>query len=168
VYLALENIVGKTSVRRRQRLSFGFGLVLGFSYSFALTNTLQFAGAHKLDSVLSFNMGVEMAQLLALAVVVLALEILFRRVVAEGKGTLVVSGLVLLTAWRSMLDRIAQLRQYQFLWPALTASAEAAAMRGLILIIILACLAWLLFGVLGAWVKRATGGAAARVPQPRP
>jgi len=43
VYMALENIVGGSTVQRRWIISFGFGLVHGFGFSFGLRQTLQFA-----------------------------------------------------------------------------------------------------------------------------
>src|SRR5439155_7145698 len=49
VYMALENIVG-SNVRRRWMITFGFGLVHGFGFSFALRETLQFAGSYLLTS----------------------------------------------------------------------------------------------------------------------
>ena len=67
LYMALENIVGAMSVQRRWMLAFAFGLVHGFGFSFALRETLQFAGAHLVTSLLSFNVGVELGQLLVLA-----------------------------------------------------------------------------------------------------
>ncbi len=168
VYLALENIIGKITLQRRRILAFGFGLALGFSYSFALTPSLQFAVSHPVDAILSFNFGVELCQLLALVLMVLALEALFRRVVEERMGAIIVSGLVLLTAWRSMLDRGERLWQYQFTWPTLTASSEAATMRALMVILILVFLVWLVFGVLGSWLKRHPSDSSASVPQNRP
>ena len=68
VYMALENIVGGATVHRRWMMAFGFGLVHGFGFSFALRQSLQFAGAHMLASLLSFNIGVELGQLLVLRV----------------------------------------------------------------------------------------------------
>ncbi|HVH71920.1 MAG TPA: HupE/UreJ family protein, partial [Candidatus Dormibacteraeota bacterium] len=50
VYMALENIVGAGSVERRWMMAFGFGLVHGFGFSFALRQSLQFAGSHLLTS----------------------------------------------------------------------------------------------------------------------
>ena len=63
VYMALENIVGSSTVQRRWMIAFGFGLVHGFGFSFALRETLQFAGSHLLTSLLSFNIGVELGQI---------------------------------------------------------------------------------------------------------
>jgi hypothetical protein len=145
-------------------ITFGFGLVHGFGFSFALRQTLQFAGAHMLTSLLSFNLGVELGQLLVLALLIPALELLFRYVVAERMGTIILSALVAHTAWHWMLDRWGRLRQYPFEWPALNAAPLAVAMRWLMLLVILGGLAWLLFGELRHRAERSGEGKAARVP----
>src|SRR4029077_8756384 len=54
VYMAIENIVGGSTARHPWLIAFGFGLVHGFGFSFALRETLQFAGSHLLTSLLSF------------------------------------------------------------------------------------------------------------------
>src|SRR4029078_11855304 len=105
LYMALENIVGVMSVQRRWVLAFAFGLVYGFGFSFALRETLQFAGSHLVTSLLSFNVGVELGQLLVLAVLVPALQLLFRYVVAERVGTIVLSAFVAHTAWHWTTER---------------------------------------------------------------
>jgi hypothetical protein len=51
-----------------------FGLVRGFGFSFALRESLQFAGVHLLTSLLSFNVGVELGQLLVVATLIPALN----------------------------------------------------------------------------------------------
>ena len=83
VYMAIENIVGGATVHRRWIIAFGFGLVHGFGFSFALKETLQFGGSHLLTSLLGFNIGVELGQLLVLALMVPVIEFVFRRMVAE-------------------------------------------------------------------------------------
>ncbi|HZF39683.1 MAG TPA: HupE/UreJ family protein [Blastocatellia bacterium] len=140
VYMALENIVG-INVRRRWMIAFGFGLVHGFGFSFALRETLQFAGSHLLVSLLAFNVGVELGQLLVLALFILALGFLFRFVVAERIGIIVLSALVAHTGWHWMIERAAALRQFRR--PAFNAALLAAAMRWLMLALILAALAWM-------------------------
>ena len=50
VYMALENIVSDR-LQRRWLIAFAFGLVHGFGFSFALSETLQFAGEHLLTSL---------------------------------------------------------------------------------------------------------------------
>src|SRR2546428_5983464 len=104
LYMALENIVG-SNLGRRWMITFGFGLVHGFGFSFALRQTLQFAGSHLLTSLLSFNVGVELGQLLVLLLLVPALDLLFRRAVPERTGTIVLSALVAHTAWHWMTER---------------------------------------------------------------
>ncbi|MBI3665231.1 MAG: HupE/UreJ family protein [Acidobacteria bacterium] len=148
VYMALENIVGGCSVQRRWMITFGFGLVHGFGFSFALRQTLQFAGSHLLTSLLSFNVGVELGQLLALVLLIPLLELLFRFVVAERVGTIILSALVAHTGWHWMIERADRLSQFQFQWPALNAALLASAMRWLMLLVILAGLVWLVFAVL--------------------
>jgi HupE / UreJ protein len=148
LYMALENIVGVTSVQRRWMVAFGFGLVHGFGFSFALRETLQFAGSHMLASLLSFNIGVELGQLLMLALFIPGLDLLFRYVVAERVGTIIVSALVAHTAWHWMADRASVLSQYRFTWPAVNIGLLAMAMRWAMALVILAGLIWLLWGPL--------------------
>ena len=146
VYMALENIVAP-QLRRRWIIAFAFGLVHGFGFSFALHETLQFSGSHLLTAVLSFNVGVELGQLLVLAVLVPALGLLFR-FVPERMGTIIVSALVAHTGWHWMIERWGQLRQFRFIAPVLNAALLASATRWLMLAVIAAGLAWLVFRVL--------------------
>jgi hypothetical protein len=142
VYMALENIVGGATVHRRWMIAFGFGLVHGFGFSFALKETLQFAGSHLLTSLLGFNIGVELGQLLVLALLVPALEFAFRHVVAERMGTIILSALVAHTAWHWMIDRAERLRQFRFEWPIIDAAMLASAARVLMVIVLSAGLIW--------------------------
>ncbi len=142
VYMALENIVGGSTVRRRWMMSFGFGLVHGFGFSFALRQSLQFAGSHLLASLLSFNIGVELGQLLVLVILVPVLEMLFRVVVAERVGTIIASALVAHTGWHWMLDRADRLSRYRVQWPEWNAAFVASILRWLMLAVLLAGMAW--------------------------
>jgi hypothetical protein len=157
VYMALENIVGGSTVHRRWIITFAFGLVHGFGFSFALRQTLQFAGSHLLTSLLSFNVGVELGQLLVLLLLVPALETLFRFVVAERMGTIILSALVAHTGWHWMLERGDQLRRFPLQWPAVNAAMLASAMRWLMLVVALAGLVWVMFAVLRRRTKPAPG-----------
>ncbi|HXB73722.1 MAG TPA: HupE/UreJ family protein [Candidatus Acidoferrales bacterium] len=143
VYMALENIVGGASLHRRWMIAFGFGLVHGFGFSFALRQTLQFAGSHLLASLLSFNVGVELGQLLVLLVLIPLLELCFRFVVAERMGTIILSALVAHTGWHWMLDRADRLSRYHFQWPVWTAAVVVSAMRWAMVAAILAAAVWL-------------------------
>jgi hypothetical protein len=144
VYMALENIAAGVTVQRRWIITFGFGLVHGFGFSFALRQTLQFAGSHLLTSLLSFNIGVELGQLLVLALMIPALDLLFRFVVAERMGTIILSALVAHPAWHWMLDRWDRLQQYR--WPALDALALVAVVRWLMAGVAVAGIVWLVSG----------------------
>ena len=146
VYMAFENIAGPR-LQRRWIIAFGFGLVHGFGFSFALRESLQFAGTHLITSLLGFNIGVELGQLFCLLLAIPALNALFKYVVAERMGTILLSALVAHTAWHWMLDRIAVLQQFQFRWPALDRELLAGAMRGLMLLLIAGGALWFMVGL---------------------
>jgi hypothetical protein len=157
VYMALENIVGGSTVQRRWMIAFGFGLVHGFGFSFALRQSLQFAGSHLLISLLAFNVGVELGQLLVLILLIPVLQLLFRFVVAERMGTIILSALVAHTGWHWMLDRGHLLAQFRFEWPVLTAALLASALRWLMFILILGGFVWVLQRAFQRWTDRAPG-----------
>src|SRR5260370_36008466 len=136
--MALENIVGGSMIRRRWMISFGFGLVHGFGFSFALHQSLQFAGSHLLASLLSFNIGVELGQLLVLVMLVPLLELLFRFVVAQRMGTIILSAMGAHTGWHWILERADRLSQYRAQWPAWNAAFVASILRYLMLAVFLA------------------------------
>jgi hypothetical protein len=148
VYVALENIVGGVTVQRRWMVAFGFGLVHGFAFSFALRQSMQFAGSHLLTSVFSFNLGVELGQLLVLVLLIPLLELLFRFVVAERMGTIILSALFAHTGWHWMTERAERLNQYHFQWPTLTPALVASALRWLMAAVIVGGLFWLIRSVL--------------------
>lgn len=114
LYMALENIVGST--RRRWAFAFGFGLVHGFGFSFALRETLQFAGSHMLTSLFAFNAGVELGQLFVLALLVPALVGLFRLGFPERAGAIILSALAAHAAWHWTEERGAVLSAFDWEW----------------------------------------------------
>ncbi len=139
VYMAFENIVG-AQLQRRWMVTFAFGLIHGFGFSFLLRERLQFAGDHLVTSLLAFNVGVEIGQLAVLLVTIPALIFLFRYVVAERIGTILLSALVAHTAWHWALDRGTTLWAYPF--PDLTLQDMAAGIRLLMVILAAAGLVW--------------------------
>lgn len=153
LYMALENIVAPR-LRRRWIVAFGFGLVHGFGFSFALRDTLQFAGSHLLTSLLSFNIGVELGQILVLALLVPALNLVFRFVVAEPIGSIILSALGAHTAWHWLLERLDRLRQFPLRWPA--AAFLASATRWLMLAVLATGLGWLVVRWLLRPARRST------------
>ena len=161
VYMAFENIVG-VKLQRRWLITFAFGLVHGFGFSFALRETLQFAGSHLLTSLLSFNVGVELGQLFALVVLVPMLSLLFRFVVSERMGTILISALVAHTSWHWMSERAAQLAQFQFqfAWPVFNLALLASAMRWAMLLLIIIGLVWVMYIVFPQPGRKRTPAAA--------
>jgi hypothetical protein len=144
VYMALENIVGKTTVHRRGLITFGFGLVHGFGFSFALRETLQFAGNHLLTSLLSFNIGVELGQLLVLVLLIPCLELLFRFAVAERMGTIILSAFVAHTSWHWLEERAGKLAQFHIELPEFTPALIAGILSWLMAAVLLAGIAWVI------------------------
>ena len=155
VYMSLENIVS-VRLQRRWLIAFGFGLVHGFGFSFALRQTMQFAGSHLLTSLLSFNIGVELGQVFVLLLLVPSLSLLFRFGIAERTGTVILSALVAHTGWHWMLERGDRLAQFRFVWPTLSAALLASAIRWVMLMLIVAGVAWLIFGLVRRAIDQST------------
>jgi hypothetical protein len=144
VYMTFENIIaamrsgrdGMTSLddralNRRWAVAFGFGLIHGFGFSFALRETLQFAGSHLLTSLI---------------VLVPALNLLFRYVVAERVGTILLSALVAHTGWHWATERGGDLLEFPM--PALNTELLLTTTRMLLVMVAASALAWFVFGVL--------------------
>jgi hypothetical protein len=123
-------------------LAFGFGLIHGFGFSFALKESLQFAGSHLVTSLLSFNVGVELGQLVVVAISVPLLGWVFKRSSNARLVTIVLSALVAHTAWHWMAERGAALREYEWRLPAWDAAFGVGVMRAAMLFIIVLVTAW--------------------------
>ena len=141
VYMAFENIVG-AKLQWRWMVTFGFGLVHGFGFSFLLRERLQFAGQHLVTSLLAFNVGVEIGQLAVLLVTIPALALVFRYVVAERIGTILLSALVAHTAWHWAMDRGTAFMKYPL--PDISLDGLAVAVRLLMVIIAAAGVMWVI------------------------
>ncbi len=138
VVMAIENVL-ETSDRWRWITVFVFGLVHGFGFAAALSETLQFAGSHLVLSLAAFNLGVELGQVAVLLVLVPLLAGA-RRWLPERALVLVLSAFVAHTAWHWLDERWGTLRQ--FAMPALDAAALAALLRWLIAALLLAAGLW--------------------------
>jgi len=149
VFMAFENILGR-SLANRWMVAFGFGLVHGFGFAFALSESLQFAGAHLLTSLLSFNVGVEFGQLFVLALVVPILRFAFARWLPQVMGVVVLSAVLAHTGWHWMLERGGGLVQYDFTAPVMNAAFAATALRWVMLGFIVVGAVW---GLRGAFAR---------------
>jgi hypothetical protein len=146
VWMALENIVGATNLRRRWVLTALFGLAHGFGFSFALAELLQFSGRHLATSLVAFNLGVELGQLAVILLIVPLLRAAFRWGLSERVGTIVISALVAHQAWHWMSERWTDLLAHEI--PTPSAMAWAWMLR-------VAVVAWIVAGV-WLWRKRGT------------
>jgi hypothetical protein len=120
LYMAVENIVG-AKLDRRWMIAGLFGLIHGFGFSYALKESLQFAGSHLLVSLLAFNIGIEIGQLFMVTLMMAGLWLMFRHTPHPRTGAIVLSAFVAHTAWHWMLERGAVLWQTQ--WPPITAAS---------------------------------------------
>ena len=144
VYMAFENIVG-ARLEHRWIVTFAFGLVHGFGFSFLFSDTLQFAGGHLFSSLLAFNIGVELGQLFILILVIPVLNLLFKYFVKERIGAILLSALLAHSAWHWMLERGTTLGLFQFQMPIFDSLFFASLMRwGMMLIVIIAAL-WAMY-----------------------
>jgi len=141
VYMAFENIVG-AKLQHRWVAAFGFGLVHGFGFSFLFSDTLQFAGGHLFSSLLAFNVGVELGQILVLILVIPLLNILFRFFVQERIGSILLSALLAHSAWHWMLERGTTLTQFQMQMPIIDSIFFAGLMRWGMLLIFIGLVLW--------------------------
>jgi hypothetical protein len=168
VYTAFENIVGARA-DWRWMVAFGFGMIHGFGFAFALRESLQFAGTHLATSLAAFNVGVELGQVAVLLVAVPALNWAFRRVVAERMGTIILSALVAHTAWHWMLDRGALLGEFSFAPAGITAAGLAELLRLAIIGVAGGAVVWAARPVVARLIARRPSGddrAAAGAAQP--
>ena len=144
VYMALENIVG-VKQEHRWIMTFCFGLIHGFGFSFLLTESMQFAGSHLVMSLLAFNVGVELGQLLVVVLVVPVLALLFRYAVAERMGVIVLSALVAHSAWHWMTERWSQFAAYELSFPVLNTQFYVALMQWGMLLIFASAVLWIMY-----------------------
>ncbi|MDE0101448.1 MAG: HupE/UreJ family protein [Bryobacterales bacterium] len=123
LFMAIQSAV--ETAHHRWLMALGFGLVHGFGFSFALSESLQFAGAHVVSSLLAFNIGVELGQLAVLCVLVPALAGLFRWAVAERPGMVVISAIAAHQAWHWSFERLEVLKRFPVPWGAVAAGSAA-------------------------------------------
>ena len=152
VYMALENLV-RPMLGRRWLVAFGFGLVHGFGFAFALRESLQFAGDHLSLSLFAFNIGIEFGQILVLVCVIPVLHLLLRRL-PERASIVVASAFVVHTAWHWLGERWDLLSAYRFVMPEWNIALLTGAMRWLMLLLVAALVVWLLRGVFDRWSQR--------------
>ena len=113
LYMAIENIL-KSEQERRWPMVFIFGLLHGFGFSFALSETMQFAGSHLITSLLAFNLGVELGQIIIICITVPIINLVFQWTEKERILTVIASVIVAHTAWHWMLNRYEVMQAYNY------------------------------------------------------
>lgn len=163
VYMAIENVVG-VKLERRWKIAFGFGLIHGFGFSYALQESLQFAGGHLAMALAAFNIGIELGQLAILAVAVPLFSWIFTRVLAERVGILIFSVMVAHTAWHWMTERFDAFRAYHIAPPVWDTAFALAAVRTFSVVLIAGVAAWVLSGVLARYAGTTTAPSRSTTP----
>ena len=77
IYMAIENLI-VPNLDRRWLITGIFGLVHGLGFSFALRDELKFAGDHLVLSLVAFNVGIEIGQVIVLALLLPMLALIAR------------------------------------------------------------------------------------------
>jgi uncharacterized membrane-anchored protein YitT (DUF2179 family) len=133
LYMAVENMLGP-QLRLRWMLTAVFGLVHGFGFSFGLAQELQFAGSHLVLSLLAFNVGIEIGQILVLVLVWPVLAWARVRFAHAGHWLVVVaSAFIAHEAWHWLSERFEVLVQSDWgelldlPWPQVAAAILAVA-----------------------------------------
>lgn len=149
VYMALENIARGLiagwwgyGLGGRWLVTGAFGLVHGFGFSFALREELQLAGNHLLLSLLAFNLGVEVGQILIVVLVLPLLALAAGQPALRRVAVLIASALVAHVAWHWLEERAAALQYVQ--WPRLDAGTMTLLLGTAALLVLAAVLAWLI------------------------
>ena len=104
VGMSLATIIG-TNRRGPWITSWVSGLVFGLQFSFAFKERLQFAGDNSIISLISFMAGIEIGQLLIVAVAFPLVAVLRRYVFVGRAGMIVLLAVIALVAWPWMLER---------------------------------------------------------------
>lgn len=139
LYMAIGNVI-QPDVEHRWLLAFGFGLVHGFGFSFALADTMQLAGKHLPTALFSFNVGVELGQILVLALLVPSIQLVLKLGRSEQIPLIVLSVLVGHTAWHWMVERGGALMQYS--WEGLRVPTLPTLLRWTLLAVIVVGSGW--------------------------
>jgi hypothetical protein len=154
LYMAVENLL-RPRLARRWIVAALFGVVHGFGFSFALANELQFAGSHLLLSLLAFNVGIELGQLLVLALLWPLLALVYQRLALDERLVVaIVSAFVAHAAWHWLTER----------WQALMDSGLPDWQSGVLQLPVLIAIVGI---ALGVWLLRrrpAASRAAAQAP----
>jgi hypothetical protein len=142
--LAIANL-GAPSLGRRYLLAGVVGSLSGFALGISYAEVRQFAGAHAIAAIVSFNLATVLAEVAAAALAWAAMR-LVARVLGARLGVVVTSAIVGHQAWHWMLDRGHQFGHE-------LEHADYAGLRSAVIISALWLIPALLVGA-GAWLAK--------------
>ncbi|NDB70883.1 MAG: hypothetical protein EB015_23300 [Methylocystaceae bacterium] len=142
LYTAAENILS-SHLNGRWITSFWFGIIHGFGFSFGLRDSLQFAGDHLLISLLAFNLGIELAQILFILAGLFCLKLLYARLESQRLGMILLSAIVGHAAIHWMMERGDILSKFPL--PNFDVVFAIGFMRALMVGLALALFLWVIF-----------------------
>lgn len=131
IYMASESILRRAEPGGFWIAAVASGLIFGAGFWLDLEPSLQFGGAHRVVSVLSYNAGLEIGQLLALALVVPAISLFLRFAGAERISTVILAGVIVHMAGHRMAERASVLRSIPIQWAAADAGALSRWLLGI-------------------------------------
>jgi HupE/UreJ protein len=149
---AIENIAARNLDRRWTTLLFGVASGIGFSV--AMRDFAQFAGQHRLTSIVAFDLGLQAGEVALFAVAALPLLLLSRIIVAERLRVIVVSAGLADLAWHALLERGSELGNVQ--WPIFTPEVLVTATSWLIVFVVAGGVMWFVAGLMKSTHPRAT------------
>lgn len=141
LYAGLECAVPVTPRRFRPLVAIGSGMAFGAGFWIFLDPLIQYGGAHRVVSAISFNLGIEAGQLAALIMLSPAIAIFFKYAskdpLVQRMWTVVFAGFAAHLAWHRMTSRAFLLSDIPATWPtgAVWAAILIALAAGVILTI---------------------------------
>jgi hypothetical protein len=149
---SIENIAARKLDRPWTTLL--FGVISGVGFSVAMREVAQFAGHHRLTSIITFDMGLQAGEFVLIALVSLPLLILARIMVNERLRTIVASACLADLAWHALLARGSELDTVQ--WPIFTPEVLVTATSWLIVFVVATGVLWFVAGLLKSHRPRPT------------
>jgi hypothetical protein len=141
---AIENMAARDLDRRWTTLLFGVASGIGFSV--AMRDLAQFAGQHRLTSIVAFDLGLQAGEVALFAVAALPLLLLSKIIVAERLRTIVVSACLADLAWHALLERGGELGTVQ--WPIFTPEVLVTAISWFIVFVVAGGVMWFVSGLM--------------------
>jgi hypothetical protein len=150
VLVAIGNLAAP-SLRRRWIIASVIGALGGFGLGHLLADIGQFAGTHAFVSVVSFNVGVVVGEVVSLAIAIIALRLLFACVRGPLLGVIVLSAVLGHVGWHWMLDGSHEL-EHQL------GHAAATGLSSALLVVALWLVPALLVGAIGYFLPKRFDG----------